>query len=109
MYAPIDGEVTTIFPTGHAIGLQSDSGVEVLIHVGMDTVKLNGKHFTPKAKEGDKVTKGQLLLEFDIDAIKAEKYSVVTPVIITNTDEYSDIVVTDQNEVAKGDTLLTLL
>ena len=109
VYAPVSGTISAFFPTGHAIGITAESGAEIMIHVGMDTVKLNGKHFTPKAKEGDKVTKGQLLLEFDIDAIKAEKYSVVTPVIITNTDEYSDIVVTDQNEVAKGDTLLTLL
>lgn len=109
VYAPVSGTVSVFFPTGHAIGITADSGAEIMIHVGMDTVKLEGRHFMPKVKEGTRVEKGQLLLEFDMEAIKAEKYSVVTPVIITNMDEYSDIVVTDKAEVSNGDALLTLL
>ena len=70
--SPVDGVLTTFFPTGHALGITSDSGAEILIHVGMDTVKLDGKHFTPKAKQGDSVRAGDVLLEFDIKAIKSE-------------------------------------
>lgn len=107
--APADGVVTTLFPTGHAIGLTADSGADILIHVGMDTVKLDGKYFTPKVAQGDTVRKGQLLLEFDMDRIKAEGYSLVTPVIITNTDDYADVIMTDSKNIASGDTLITLL
>lgn len=109
IYAPVDGEITTFFPTGHAIGLLSDGGAEVLIHVGMDTVKLDGKGFTPKASQGARVKKGDLLLEFDIDFIKAQGYSLVTPMIITNTDEYADVVPVDVKEIKHGDTAVTLL
>lgn len=109
LYAPVDGEVSTFFPTGHAIGLLSDGGVEILIHVGMDTVKLNGKGFTPKVAQGTKVKKGDLLLEFDIPAIKAEGYSVMTPVVITNSDDYSDIIVTDNKQISHGADVATIL
>lgn len=108
IYAPVDGEITTFFPTGHAIGMISENGVEILIHVGMDTVKLNGKGFTPKAEQGAHVKKGDLLLEFDIDLIKNEGYSTVTPIIITNTDDYSDVVPTDEKSVNKGDSVITV-
>ena len=90
--APVSGKITTLFPTHHAIGITSDTGMEVLIHVGMDTVQLNGKYFTPLVQEGNKVEKGQKLLEFDMEGIKKEGYSLVTPVIITNTDAYLDVV-----------------
>lgn len=90
--APVSGKITTLFPTHHAIGITSDTGMEVLIHVGMDTVQLNGKYFTPLVQEGDKVTQGQKLLDFDMEGIKKEGYSLVTPVIITNTDAYLDVV-----------------
>lgn len=109
VFAPVDGTVSTFFPTGHAIGLLSDGGTEVLIHVGMDTVKLNGKGFTPKVQQGAKVKKGDLLLEFDIDLIKKEGYSVVTPVIITNSDDYADVVPTDAKQIKHGDDAITLL
>lgn len=109
VYAPVSGTVQVFFPTGHAVGILSDSGAEVMIHVGMDTVELNGKYFTPKVKAGERVEKGQLLLEVDLNGIKSENYSVVTPIVITNTNDYLDVVVTDQKEVTAGDTLITLL
>lgn len=103
VYAPVDGEVTTFFPTGHAIGLQSDGGAEVLIHVGMDTVKLDGKGFMPKVSQGSRVKKGDLLLEFDLDLIKKEGYSTVTPMIITNTDDYAQVAPVNVRSIRKGD------
>lgn len=109
VYAPVDGEVSTFFPTGHAIGMVSTDGVEVLIHVGMDTVKLDGKGFSAKVTQGAKVKKGDLLLEFDIEAIKAAGYSVVTPMIITNTADYADIIPTDAKAVKHGETAITIL
>lgn len=109
IYAPADGELSTFFPTGHAIGMMTDGGVEILIHVGMDTVEMKGDGFTPKAKQGDHVKKGDLLLEFDIEKIKAAGHPVTTPIIITNTDNYADVIPTDAAAVAAGDTILTLL
>ena len=91
VYAPFDGTVITLFPTKHAIGIVSDNGCEVLIHIGMNTVQLNGKYFTSHVQQGDKVKKGQLLVEFDIDHILQEGYNIETPVIITNTKDYSNI------------------
>lgn len=91
VYAPFDGTVITLFPTKHAIGIVSDNGCEVLIHIGMNTVQLNGKYFTSHVQQGDKVKKGQLLVEFDIDHILQEGYNLETPVIITNTKDYSNI------------------
>ncbi|MFA9463588.1 MAG: beta-glucoside-specific PTS transporter subunit IIABC [Velocimicrobium sp.] len=109
LYAPVDGEVTTFFPTGHAIGLMSKFGAEVLIHVGMDTVKLEGKGFRPKVAQGDIVKKGDLLLEFDIQAITKAGYSLVTPVVITNIHEYADIVPMAAKNVKPGDEIITVL
>ena len=86
-YAPVDGEVTTVFDTKHAIGLMSKHGVELLIHIGMDTVKLNGKGFDVKVKTGDQVKAGDLLAEFDMDLIKGEGYPATTAVVVTNTDD----------------------
>jgi PTS system beta-glucosides-specific IIC component len=107
--APADGEITSFFPTGHAIGIKTDFGAEVLIHVGMDTVKLNGKYFTRKVEQGDKVVKGQTLLEFDLEAIQKEGYSVLTPVIVTNTADYLDVIYETGKSVEYGDSLITLL
>ena len=90
-YAPVDGEVTTVFDAKHAIGLMSKHGVELLIHIGMDTVKLNGKGFDVKVKTGDQVKAGDLLAEFDMDLIKGEGYPVTTAVVVTNTDDCEEI------------------
>lgn len=109
IYSPCDGTISVFFPTGHAIGLQATNGAEVLIHVGMDTVNLNGKGFTPKAKAGDTVKKGQLLLEVDLDEIKNAKLSAITPVIITNTADMKDVVATDAKTANVGDKLITIV
>lgn len=109
VFAPINGTVTTLFPTWHAIGITSEGGAEILIHIGMDTVKLEGKHFTPKVKQGDKIKKGDLLIEFDINEIQEAGYSLITPVLITNYDDYLDIVETDEKNVCKVDELLKII
>ncbi len=109
LYAPCDGEITTFFPTGHAVGITSDKGAELLIHVGMDTVSLNGKGFKPVKKQGDKVKKGDLLLEFDIDAIKAAGLDTTTPMIVTNTPDYTDVIPADPAAVSVGTTAITVL
>lgn len=109
VYAPCDGTVMTLFPTKHAIGIVSDHGAEVLIHLGVDTVKLEGEHFTTHVAQGDKVKKGQLLIDFDIKAITEAGYSLTTPIIITNTNDYLDIVSMETGNVNKSDTLLTLI
>ncbi|PAF23214.1 PTS beta-glucoside transporter subunit EIIBCA [Terribacillus saccharophilus] len=106
--SPIDGEVVTLFATKHAIGLRSTNGAEVLIHVGIDTVKLNGEHFTAHIASGDKVQKGQKLVSFDIEAIQAAGYDVITPVIITNTAEYEDITALAEDTVNSGEAILDL-
>ena len=92
VYAPFDGEVTNLFPTGHAIGLKSNDGIELLIHVGMDTVRLNGKYFFPKVETGDKIRRGQLLLEFDVKGISRAGYSTTTPVVVTNHKNFGKII-----------------
>ncbi|MCM8711903.1 beta-glucoside-specific PTS transporter subunit IIABC [Clostridium sp. SYSU_GA19001] len=107
--SPVDGTLTTLFPTNHALGITSDKGTEILIHIGMDTVQLEGRHFHAKAKQGDTIKKGQVLLEFDIEAIKKEGYSVTTPVVITNSDNYLDIIETDKKNVNFKDDLLTVM
>ncbi|WP_418789635.1 PTS sugar transporter subunit IIA [Niallia circulans] len=89
--SPVNGIVTTLFKTKHAIGITSDNGAEILIHIGMDTVKLEGKYFTAHVKQGDKVSAGDLLLEFDMEKIREEGYNLITPVIITNSADYKQI------------------
>lgn len=107
--APADGTLTTLFPTLHALGITTDSGAELLIHVGMDTVKLQGKHFKARVKQGDKIKKGDVLLEFDINAIKREGYSLETPVIITNFDKYLDVIETNKDIIEYGENLITVM
>ena len=89
--APADAEVTTLFDTKHAIGLQLANGAELLIHIGINTVEMNGEGFEAHVKEGDNVKKGDTLVTFDIDKIKAAGHPTVTPVIVTNTDDYADV------------------
>ena len=107
-YAPVDGEVTTVFDTKHAIGLMSKHGVELLIHIGMDTVKLNGKGFDVKVKTGDQVKAGDLLAEFDIDLIKGEGYPVTTAVVVTNTDDCEEISEVRTGAATKDTEVLTV-
>lgn len=107
--APADGVITTLFPTKHAIGLTTDTGVEVLIHIGMDTVNLQGKYFDAKVSQGDRVKKGQLLVTFDIEKIKAAGYSLVTPVIVANTASYLDVMETKEEVIVESEPLLTVV
>ncbi len=109
VYAPCDGEIITMFPTGHALGILSRGGAEILIHIGMDTVKLDGKGFEKKVEPGMQVKKGQLLLTFDPKVIQAAGLSLATPIIITNSDQYADVVPTDAKTVKAGEALLTIL
>ncbi|KAJ3197976.1 hypothetical protein HK101_010226 [Irineochytrium annulatum] len=107
--APVDGVVTSLFPTGHAIGLTTNAGTEILIHIGINTVALKGKHFSPVVQEGDIVRQGDLLIQFDIDKIKEAGYETVTPVIVTLTKQEVDVFETNQEQVEKNDVLLTLV
>ncbi|WCT55631.1 beta-glucoside-specific PTS transporter subunit IIABC [Paenibacillus kyungheensis] len=104
--APFAGTVTVAFKKKHALAVVSDQGLEVLVHVGMDTVKLDGEHFTSYIQEGDRVSAGQLLLEFDIARIREAGYSTITPVIVTNTFDYSDIIPLQPTVVTHGEPLL---
>ena len=108
LYSPCDGTVEMVFETKHAVSLSSKEGSEILLHIGIDTVKLGGKHFTPKVTEDQEVKKGDLLIEFDMDAIKAEGYKVTTPMIIVNTDDYAAIRPLKSGEVKVGDDLLAV-
>ena len=107
VFAPCDGEVTNFFETKHAVGITSNQGAEVLIHVGMDTVTLNGEGFTAYAAVGDKVKKGQLLLEFDMEFIREKGLSLVTPVVIANSDDFVQIEC-HRGDVNQGETLITV-
>lgn len=106
--APADGTVETIFDTKHAIGLSLDNGAEILIHIGINTVELNGEGYQAFVKEGDKVKKGQTLVTFDMDLIRSKGYSLVTPVIVTNSDDYAKVELKANGAVSTGDTLLAL-
>lgn len=107
--APFDGTIIALFPTKHAIGLLSDAGCQVLIHIGMDTVQLNGKYFETHVQKGDHVSAGDVLITFDKDKILAEGYCLETPIIVTNTSDYLDVISTEHQEVTKKDVLLNVL
>nr|WP_170243649.1 PTS glucose transporter subunit IIA [Halolactibacillus alkaliphilus] len=106
--APVSGSVTSLFPTHHAIGITSDEGAEILIHVGMDTVRLEGKHFTTHIKQGDRIERGQKLLSFDIEKIKAAGYPLTTPVVVTNASNYH-VEITAPATVSTDDLILELV
>ena len=107
--APEDGEVVSLFRTKHAIGFQTKSGAEILIHIGVDTVKLDGQHFEAHVESGQKVKKGDRLVSFDIEAIKQAGFEVTTPIIITNSDDYIDVqCIFNQDNIQHGDALLAL-
>jgi len=91
IYSPVSGKIATLFPTKHAIGIVSDEGTEILIHIGIDTVDLKGKYFESHVKQGDHVEAGQLMIECNLDKIHAAGYSTETMVIVTNSDKYTDI------------------
>lgn len=107
--APVAGRVASLFKTKHAIGIESDEGAEILIHVGIDTVKLDGLHFTAHVQEGDRVNPGDLLIEFDQVAIRAAGFDTTTPIIISNSDDYVDVLTSGQGRVQEQAPLLTLL
>lgn len=109
LFSPIDGVVEAVFPTGHAIGLKTDNGAEILIHIGFNTVDLNGRYFDVRVKNGQTIKKGELLVEFDIDKIRNEGYDLTTPVLITNHDIFRGVVATNEAETKVGDNILTLV
>ncbi|MFW7432040.1 beta-glucoside-specific PTS transporter subunit IIABC [Vagococcus carniphilus] len=109
LYAPFTGTVVSIFPTKHAIGLVSESGIEVLIHVGLDTVQMEGEGFTTFVEQGAKVEKGQHILSFDIEKIKAAGFSVETPIVITNSDDFMDIITLDPKSIEKEELIITTI
>ena len=108
LVAPADGEISSTFETHHAVGMTTADGAELLMHIGIDTVKLGGKHFTYLVNEGDKVKKGQPLIRFELEAIKAEGYPVTTPLIVCNTDDYAAVAAKASGTVKQGDALLEL-
>lgn len=108
LYAPCDGKIDSVFDTKHAVNMVSDDGVEILLHIGIDTVKLGGQYFEAHVSDGQEVKKGELLISFDIDKIKAAGYKVTTPLIIGNTDDYASVEPVAQNSVSAGDMILKI-
>ncbi|MFT9051429.1 beta-glucoside-specific PTS transporter subunit IIABC [Liquorilactobacillus nagelii] len=108
VYAPFDGNVTMLFKTGHAIGITSNKGTEIMIHIGIDTVKLNGNGFKSFVKQGDSVTKGQKIISFDLETIKNKGYDLSTFVIVTNTDNYKEVQLLDTNMHKHGENILSV-
>ena len=109
LLAPADGVITTIFPTGHAVGITTTDGIELLMHIGMDTVELEGRGFEVFVKQGDTVHTGDLLVRFDIDTIKKAGYSVITPIVVTNTDHFADVLEFDQEEIIASEDFLAIV
>lgn len=107
--APCDAVVETVFDTKHAVGLSTESGMELLIHIGINTVELNGKYFTSHVKNGDHVKKGQLLVSFDMEKVKAAGYDVTTPLIVTNSDDYKDMKILSEDSVTPSDKVLEIV
>ncbi|MEK3646425.1 beta-glucoside-specific PTS transporter subunit IIABC [Aeribacillus sp. FSL M8-0235] len=109
LYAPFDGTVVMVAPTKHAIGLRSQSGIELLVHIGLDTVQLNGKPFTLHVNDGDKFKKGDLLITFDKELIQSKGVKTTTPIIITNSDDYNEIIIEDVQDVTFDQKLFTII
>lgn len=106
--APVDGVISSLFDTCHAVGLESDDGLELLIHVGIDTVNLQGRHFKAHVKTGDRVKKGDVLITFDLEAIQNEGYDTITPVLVSNSDDFSAVEAVTGRDVKPGDVILTV-
>jgi PTS system beta-glucosides-specific IIC component len=109
VYAPFDGSVEAMFKSKHAIGLKDNNGVEILIHIGMDTVNLEGKYFISHVEQSQEIKAGDLLVEFDMEAIKKEGYNLITPVVVTNSNEYLDVFAVANSTIKEGDALLKIL
>jgi glucose-specific phosphotransferase system IIA component len=109
VYSPVDGVVDTLFETLHSLGLKSDEGVEVLIHVGRDTVGLKGRYFKAYVKQGDRVKKGDLLLGFDSKRIQKSGYDITTPITIVNTADFESVVPSEEGEVSVGAPLISIV
>ncbi|KFN90304.1 PTS system beta-glucoside-specific IIBCA component [Tetragenococcus muriaticus PMC-11-5] len=109
LYAPVDGKVTTLFSTGHALGMTSTEGVEVLMHIGLNTINLEGDGFTVAVQKEDFVRKGDLLITFDMEKIKEAGLTTLTPIIVTNTQDYLDVLDMNQSEIVVGEDLLTIV
>lgn len=109
VYAPFDGTVAMVFDTKHAVSLISENGAEVLIHIGLDTVTLNGAHFTVHTQDGATVKKGDLLIEFDKEAIAKAGFDTIVPVVICNTDDYKEVRRKTGSVVKPGDTVMELV
>ena len=108
VYAPCKATVEQMFETGHAVSLLTDEGVQLLIHVGIDTVKLKGRHYTIVKNSGEKVNKGDILMEFDAEAISEEGFDTVTPVVICNPDDFTKITFAEEGHIKAGEPLITV-
>lgn len=108
IYAPADGEISMVFDTGHAVSMVTDFGCEILVHVGLDTVKMKGDGFVRHVNNGDHVAKGQLLLEVDLEKVKAAGYDAITPMVICNTADYEEVSGITGMDVAPGDDVITI-
>ena len=108
VYAPCDATVENMFHTGHAVTLVAENGAEILVHIGLDTVKLGGKHFTVHCANGDKVKKGDLLIEFDLEAIKAEGYNTIVAMLVVNSKEFSEFQTSTGKMVTNADAVIEL-
>ena len=105
VFSPCDAEVSVVFPSRHAIGLATEQGADLLIHIGLNTVMMNGEGFEVLVKEGDRVHTGQPLLKFDMDLIREKGYSLISPVLVSNADEFADIHLVADGSVKAGETL----
>ena len=109
LYSPVTGVIGTLFPSKHAVGIVGDDGAEILVHVGLNTVQLNGEHFTAHIAQGDRVEAGQLLVEFDVKAIQEAGYDLSTPIVVTNTNEFMDVLSEEPGDIKAGARLLSYM
>lgn len=106
IYSPVEGKITTVFVTGHAVGITTKEGIDLLIHIGMDTVNLKGEGFEVKVKDGEQIKQGDLLLVADLDKLKEKGYRLETPIIICNPDQFKSFTYTEPGNVKKGDVIM---